>query len=49
MGEKRKQRSENVAKLYRRTIVDVLWLQKMQDMAFANLLRRSIIKEINDG
>lgn len=49
MGEKRKQRSENVGKEYRRQILNVLFRQKLQDVKFIELVKKGFIREIENG
>jgi len=48
MGAKRKQRSEDTAKQHRRKILDILFLQKLQDLEFEKLVKQGFIKEIKD-
>lgn len=49
MGEKKKQRSENVQRRYKITVVNMLFKQKLQNERFENLMRQGFIKEIKNG
>ena len=52
MGEnknKRRERSENVARQYKATVLAILFEQKLQDLKFERLVREGFIKEIKDG
>ena len=49
MGEKKKQRSDNIQKRYRRELVNLLFRQDAQDKYFVKLVRTGFFKEIKDG
>jgi len=49
MANKRKQRSDNVARKYKATVLAILFEQKLQDLKFEKLVRQGFIKEIKDG